>query len=332
MRVPRFFSPSALSLFERDREEYYMKYLAPVRAPRIPQAIYMSIGSAFDAYVKAELYSAIFGSGTNSEFEFDTIFVEQVEEHNRDWARDHGKYVFDCYKQAGAYDDLLEMLLASEYEPQFEFTVTREVEGVPLLGKPDCRFIHENGTHVILDWKVNGYCSKHGASPYKYYAKIRDGWDEKVAKKSRGCNSPHPKFDATTLNNLEISGYPLEQTSTDWATQLAIYSWMLGEPVGDENVLVAIDQIVAKPRPGARPLLRMAQHRSRISEEYQKNLIERLKYAWKCVSTGYIFDDLERDVNDQRCAELDAEASALLGDGSQDSDWLTSVCRPTRFF
>jgi len=134
MRTPRFLSPSSLSLFERDREEYYMKYLATVQAPKIPQAIYMSIGSAFDAYVKAELHSAIFGPGSDPKFEFDTIFVEQVEAHNRDWAREHGQYVFDCYKIAGAYDDLLDMLLESEYDPQFEFKVEGEVEGVPLLG------------------------------------------------------------------------------------------------------------------------------------------------------------------------------------------------------
>jgi len=331
MRTPRFMSPSSLSLFERDRVEYYMKYLASVRAPRIPQAIYMSIGSAFDAYVKAELYAAIFGPGSNPEFEFDTIFVDQVEAHNRDWALDHGKYVFDCYKIAGAYDDLLEMLLASQYEPQFEFKVEGVVEGVPLLGKPDCRFVHENGTHVILDWKVNGFCSKHGSSPYKFYARVRDGWVAETAKASRGSNKAHPKFDPVDLNGLEVSSNYLEHASTDWATQLSIYSWMLGEPVGDESVLMAIDQIVAKARPGDQPLLRVAQHRSRISEEYQKSLVQRLKYAWKCVTTGYIFDDMDRDENDQRCAELEQETLTLVGDGTENSKWFTDVCRTTRF-
>lgn len=332
MRIPKFLSPSSLSLFERDREEYYMKYLAPIKAPRIPQASYMSIGAAFDAYVKAELYAAIFGLGHNPQFEFNAIFIEQVEEHNRDWALEHGQYVFDCYKTSGAYDDLLELLQASQYEPQFEFTVTGEVNGVPLLGKPDCRFVHPNGTHVILDWKVNGYCSKHGSTPYKFYALIRDGWTEDVAKKSRGANKAHPKCDPIELNGLVISKHYLEEASTDWADQLAIYSWMLGEPVGDENTLIGIDQIVCKPQPGNKPLLRVANHRSRISESYQKSMAERLKYAWKCITTGYIFDDLERDMNDQRCKELDNEALALVDDGSKESEWFTKVCRPVRFY
>ena len=30
--------------------------------------------------------------------------VDQVEEHNRDWALDAGKYAFDCYVLTGAYD------------------------------------------------------------------------------------------------------------------------------------------------------------------------------------------------------------------------------------
>jgi len=331
MRIPKFLSPSSLSLFERDREEFYMKYLAPIRAPRIPQAIYMSIGSAFDAYVKAELHAALFGPGANPEFEFDTIFVDQVEAHNRDWALTHGQYVFDCYKISGSYGDLLELLQASQYEPQFEFTVTGDVEGVPLLGKPDCRFVHPNGTHVILDWKVNGYCSKHGSTPYKFYALIRDGWTEEVAKKSRGASKAHPKFDPVQLNDLTISGHYLEEASTDWADQLAIYSWMLGEPVGDENTLIGIDQIVCKARPGDRPLIRIANHRSHISEEYQKSLAERLKHCWKRLTTGYVFDNLSREDNDQRCEELDNEAVALIGDGTPDSEWFKKVCRPMRF-
>jgi hypothetical protein len=292
----------------------------------------MSIGSAFDAYVKAELHSALFGPGADPAFGLDALLDEQVEEHNRDWARDHGKYAFESYKLTGAYDDLLDMLQGSEYDPEFEFTATGSVEGVPLMGKPDCRFIHANGTHYILDWKVNGYCSKHGASPSKYYARIRDGWDATTAKASRGCGNSHPKFDADTLNGLEVSGHPLEESSTVWAMQLAIYSWMLGEPVGDENVLMAIDQLACKAIPGGRPLIRVAQHRARISKEYQTSLVNRLTYAWKCVTTGYIFDDMERDENDQRCEELDTEALALAGDGTADGDWFTSVCRTTRFY
>jgi len=331
MRTPKYLSPSSLSLFERDREEYYMKHLAPIKAPRIPQATYMSIGSAFDAYVKAELYTALFGAGSNPQFEFDTIFVDQVEEHNRDWALEHGQYVFDCYKHSGAYGDLLELLQASEFEPQFEFTVTGDVNAVPLLGKPDCRFVHPNGTHVILDWKVNGYCSKHGSTPYKFYALIRDGWGEETAKKSRGAGKSHPKFDPIELNDLTISSHFLEEASTDWADQLAIYSWMLGEPVGDENTLIGIDQIVCKPQPGNRPLLRIANHRSRISEDYQKNVAERLKYAWNRITTGYIFDSMSREESDQRCEELDNEALSLVGDGTEQSEWFTRVCRPMRF-
>lgn len=262
MRIPRFISPSSLSLFERDREEYYMKYMAEVRAPRIPQANYMSIGSAFDAYVKAELYKAIYGPGSDPEFEFDNLFTEQVEAHNRDWALVHGQYVFDSYKTSGAYADLLEMLDDSDYDAQFEFKVEGVVEGVPLLGKPDCRFVHANGTHVILDWKVNGYCSKHGATPYKYYARIRDGWTDADAVPSRGSNRVHPKFEGTTLNGLDITSHGLEESSTDWATQLAIYAWLLGEPVNSDNLLIAIDQLVAKPVSGRNPLIRVAQHRA----------------------------------------------------------------------
>lgn len=84
-RIPTYLSPSQLSLWENNKEEYYLQHLSEVRAPRVPQMNYMSIGSAFDAYVKSAMHEVLFGKGTDSRFEFDTLFSEQVEEHNRDW-------------------------------------------------------------------------------------------------------------------------------------------------------------------------------------------------------------------------------------------------------
>ena len=54
----------------------------------------------------------------------------------------------------GAFDELLAMLHKSKEPPRFEFEVRGDIKGVPIVGKPDCRFIHECGVHVILDWKV----------------------------------------------------------------------------------------------------------------------------------------------------------------------------------
>jgi hypothetical protein len=311
MRAPTFLSPSSLALWESDREAFYLKHLADERPPRVPQADYMSIGSAFDAYVKSALHDACFGKGTDPQFEFDAIFTEQVEEHNRDWALKAGEFAMLCYKDSGSYNELLKDLLDSEFDPQFEFKVEGEIKGVPLLGKPDCRYIHKGGAHVILDWKVNGFCSKYGASPYKGFAMIRDGWTAEEGKPSRGTRKPHKMYEPMTHHGVEIGSHFLEETCEDWADQLSIYGWMLGEKVGDENVIVCIDQLACKPKPDSFPWVRVANHRCRISEPWQQSLVQRLTKCWAAIKSRYIFDNImSREDSDQRCEMLDMRASA----------------------
>ena len=311
MRIPKFLSPSSLSKWESNREDFYLQYMADYRPPRPPQMDYMSIGSAFDAYVKAALHETLFGAGADPQFEFDAIFTQQVEEHNRDWALDHGEYAFERYKMTKSYTELLENLLASRTDPQFEFTVTKEVQGVPLLGKPDCRYVHKDGAHVILDWKVNGYCSKHGASPYKGYRIIRDSWTTDEKKATRGAGGSHKLYEKIDHMGMEVGGHFLEDTCLDWADQLSIYSWMLGEKVGGEDAVVCIDQLACKPGPGDYPWIRVANHCCRLSKTWQDSLVQRLTDCWSTIKSGYIFDNvLSREESDDRCEILDMRASA----------------------
>jgi hypothetical protein len=287
-----------------------LKYLTDDKPPRPPQMDYMSIGSAFDAYVKAELALDLWGRDADPQFDFDTIFTDQVEEHNRDWARKAGYYAYKCYVISGSYRELLQALENAAEEPQFEFGVSGEVEGVPLFGKPDCRYITREGTHVILDWKVNGFCSKYGASPYKGYALIRDGWDHELMKPSRGVGKSHKLYKPREHGGLTIGSHYLEETSKDWADQLSIYGWMLGENVGDESVVVCIDQLACKPN-GEWPAIRVANHRCRVSEIWQQSLVIRLKNCWGTLQSGHIFDDtLSREESDARCEMLDLRATA----------------------
>jgi len=326
MRIPPYLSPSQIALWASNRDEYYLQHLAEIRAPRPPQAIYMSIGSSFDAYVKSAMYERLFGAGSDPRFEFDAIFTEQVEEHNRDWAREHGAYVFECYKKSGAYDELLELLQQSQYAPQFEFKATGTIDGVPLLGKPDLRFVHPLGAHVILDWKVTGYCSKSATSPCKNYRLCRDSWDETVAKPTRGSNGPHKDYSPIIWKGVEIHKGWLEEANVDWANQLTIYAWMLGEPVGNQDVIVCIDQIAGKPIGTDRPLLRIANHRARISTIHQQNLLMQLQKCWEAIQSGYIFEDLSREDSDARCQVL--EQQALMANSTDEMQvMINEYCR-----
>jgi len=307
MRLPTYLSPSQFSLWSRDRDSYYMEHLSDARSHQRFQTQPMSVGASFDAYVKAEMFGHLFGVGSNPKFEFEALFETQVEPANRDWARSHGQYLFECYKVSGAYADLLSMLDESKYAPQFEWTIQGEVENVPLLGKPDLRFVHKEGAHVILDWKVSGYCSKYTTSPVKNYKLIRDGW---VGEQTKTHNTAHKNFEPLDWKTLTIHKGYLEDAQQEWANQLAIYSWILGEQVGTENVIVCIDQLVAKPTEGL-PEIRVANQCTRISSAYQKNLMQGLKDCWNTLQSGHIFEEISKEESDARCELLDMQAAMM---------------------
>lgn len=330
-----------MTMFYRNREEFYLKYLAETRPPRMPQERYMSIGSAFDAYCKSGLHAALFGAGSNPAYEFDAIFAEQVESQNRDWAREHGRYVFDCYCRTGAYQELLAMLSASKEPPRFEFTAEGTIAGVPLLGKPDCRFVTANGVHVILDWKVKGYCSKSAPSPSKHYRLCRDGYDAialgidrtKAApdgKQSKSHGTAHAGYVPYNHRGLEIHAGYLEDANTEYADQLSLYGWLLGELPGDESVAFLVDEIVCKPHQ-PKPLIRVAQHRARVSQNHQMTLLQNSKKCWQAVTSGHIFSDLSREDNDLLCETLEQTAIGLQSDGSSEGDWFNQVARAAVF-
>jgi hypothetical protein len=310
MRKPKFLSPSSLNRFEEDRDEFYRMYLADNRPPKIPQNNAMSVGSAFDSYCKAALYLRACGAD-NPKYTFDALFERSVEPQNRDFAREAGNYIFDSYVASGAFSTLETLLAESAQKPQFEFEIEGVIEGVPLLGKPDARFFHKSGAHIIFDWKVNGFCSKYPTSPCKYYSLVTDGWTPDQAKPSRGAGRPHPEYAEIEHLGVKIHTDFLEASNMEWADQLSTYAWMLGEPVGSQDVIMAVHQIVAKPVEGGRPLLRTAQFASRVSETWQKTLVSRYQAAWKAVESGHIFNDLSREDNDGKCELLDNQTEAL---------------------
>lgn len=299
MRVPKYISPSALGKWESSREDFYMYYLASQKPIYEPQTPAMAVGSAFDAYVKAALHRDL-GIG-DPKYSLDALMDDQVEEHVRDWARTAGRHTFNCYKYTGAYDELLVELQHAKEEPRFEFTATGVAGGVPLRGKPDCAFIHQAGAHVILDWKVSGYCSKRTTSPKKLYAMVRDGQD---GKPSRNAGNPHNGYKPKVFKGLTIGSHYLEEACPDWADQVAIYGWMTGEKPGTTNMVARIDQLACKPGDPI-PTIRVANHKARISAGRQKLLIARLQDCWRAILSGHIFPDMTLEESKSRCEVLD---------------------------
>ena len=301
-----YLSPTSINQFQKDEEEFFFRYLCSVKLPREPQTQPMAAGSAFDAYVKSYLYSSLFGKGHDLRFELGTIFEDQVAEHNHDWALEAGRHIFEEYKAAGCLADLMLELNQAVGKPRFEFTVQDTVSSnigdITLLGKPDVFFINSQGARVIYDWKVNGYCSPRVKSPMKGYVRLRSKVD------GTWYPSIHKKVRLEIFKGIAINtAMHLEDGNKDWADQLSIYSWLLGEPIGSEEIIFGIDQICG-PIGG----LRFATHRLKITPEYQFNLFELIKDIWDRIQTGRVFKDLSLEENTARCELLEQRAKLIV--------------------
>lgn len=314
MRVFKAISPSSLSLFESNREEFYLKYLSEQRPERPPQEIYMAAGSSFDAFVKSQIHRDVFGAEATkgTAYEFDTIFQSQVEPQCREAALEMGKYLMDKYVQSGAYNALITDILMSPAPPRMEFEVKKIVNGIPLLGKPDLRYLTPFGLHIISDWKVNGSYSSHGVSPVQGY-KLCRSFDAKAA-----CweTTAHKKYFVKQVKDLEVNENCLSMFSEDWATQLTIYGWCLDEIPGDENFVVRMEQFACRPggvRSDGSLQVKIATHMSTISPRFQMDVMRRLIEMWTAISTGHIFTDmtLEQSIANQEMVE--AKARIPLG-------------------
>ena len=336
MRPVEYLSPTSVSVWRKDRSEFYLNYLADNRPPKIPQTQPMSIGAAFDAYVKSYLHERIFGKGANPLFDFDTLFENQVEPHNRDWALKHGAHVFNSYRDCGALSDLMLDLNDAESEPQFEMQITGRVvhsacdNGIILLGKPDIHFINRGGAFIVYDWKVNGYCSEKTTSPKKGYIKIYDAY---VPKISKGNGQPHKDCHLMRVDGIYINiSFTMDQVDRGWADQLSIYSWMLGAKVGSKFV-VAIDQIVGKGSGFEYPYLRVALHRCRVDSEYQVVLHNEIADIWNRIKVGptAIFDDMTPSESAARCEVLDLYYRNYQDTGPH-ADWFNEMTRQHKNF
>lgn len=324
MRTVKKLSTTSLHLWEKDREEFYLKYLSDARPPREPQSPAMTVGSAFDAFVKCSLHQHLFGNDGDGVYDLDRLFEEQVQnEELRVWAREAGKYAYDCYRTWGAYDELLRELLLSEEDPMFEFELQGDICGVPVVGKPDLWY--KRNVQVLYDWKVMGFCSRHPQSPKKFYKTCRDCWGTDRAKPTRGGGDPRPHKGYEEINYFghKIGSHTIDEVDKSWADQLTIYSWLSGVEVG-EPVVVGLDQLACKPSPDPEverfPLIRVAQHRCSISEEWQTTLLGRLQHCWAQLQSGHIFDDLTREESDARCEVLD-----MGSEGGEDDDFWASL-------
>lgn len=307
MREMKHLSYSGFKLFESDPEMFYRRYLTEVKSPREPQNHYMAVGSAFDAFVKVDLHKKFIDDG-DERFTLPRMFNDQVEEHGREQAWLDGQDVHKQYIQCGAFADLCKDM-ENCVSPRFEAEITALVThpkfqgGVPILGKPDVMFVHQMGSRVIHDFKVNGYYSNTPPSPKTGYVKLMQHISGVPLK-----NPPqHPKAQTRIHKGILINGGAYFNTAyADWAEQLSFYAWTMGEEVGSDYVL-SVDQICCNK---STKQIKVAKHAGICSPEYQLKLFERLHRAWYACANGHVFLDLPYEVSKGRQEAIELEVAA----------------------
>lgn len=331
-------SPSGLKMFESNRDEFYMKYIARYKPPSIPQTKPMSVGSSFDAMAKAYINNTLAkGHELDPKYQLEALFEAQVEEQNREWARPAGEHCYQQYCSSGAMAALMLEIAQGDAEPQYEFDVKGLVTSddstssssdkvVPLAGKPDLYYKNKHNLHIITDWKVNGFCARSAASPKPGYIMVRDGW--KNAKPSRNNNCAHKDAMISTVKGVQVNlACNLEDVDRDWATQISCYAWLMGEEVGGQ-FLACIEQLSCSPSGVEdKPMVRVANFRSFISKQFQEEAYQRFYSCWCAIRTGNFYPELPRYENDLKCLEMEKMAQTLNPTGDDNQDWFNNMNR-----
>ena len=299
-RKPKYLSPSAIKKYDSP-DEYYLHYLTPNKPPAFKQTDAMAVGSAFDAFIKADLADML---GMNDpELKLPYLLDTQIEEH-REFAEEAGAHCLSEYKKSTAYATLTKELERAT-DICFEGDLYGDVEGVPFRVKPDICF-KLDGRIFTGDWKVNNYCSKNKRSPNKGYVDC-DGM-------------PHKKAVLEDKYGITINtAVTMDEVQKDWALQLMIGARVLGCKKNFDEV-VGIDQLVCDPTGDGFPTIRVARHRCLIDEEFQEAMMEKAKDLWSYIEAGNIFHWMAPEDAKAHMAHLDKQV-AVLEDTSELNQW-----------
>lgn len=263
VREVQYLSPSSLRTLEESPVEFYLQKLGPIECkPKgDEQGFPAAVGCAFDAFVKTELAGRLKITCPPLAHLLKTVTIRDRAE--RDRALDMGRSLLVGYEKSGALGALLaERPRDLEHHPEVCFAPGTLV---PIKGQLDATFRAGRGARLVLDWKTTGANRPGEESPSQGYQRLFD------SEKPGVDQGPHGK-----------AGIPFHEIPVEgprWATQLTMYSWMLGHPIRER--VAAIDQLIV----GREGRVRVAQFRTKLTVRYQQEVRRRLLVAWDRVQT-----------------------------------------------
>lgn len=287
-RISNYYSPTQLTLFERQRAEWVLRYVYGCSSFEQTQA--MAIGGAFDCYAKAAI-AAHFGV----EFDLESNLNRAIQIKDVPTAcivRADAAELFDSY--AVPYAAMIRDMEASKInvstlEMEVKRTFTPDGCNFNILGIPDLTYETLDGVRVILDWKVNGRYSARGGSVLTNFVKCLP------PTSTSGANGAHKKVCALNTNGMlsDHQGFRCNAHSS----QIATY----GLACGEDEIIAWIEQLVCRPG-HARTF---AVVRGRLD---CRPVLERYKAMHSIIESGHYFDKLTRSESDSQMHNCWVEA------------------------
>lgn len=257
---PKYISPSSFKEWLNCQHKFYLKRMAGIPWVTEPQGLPAAVGSAFDAYLCASISEEL-GLKDLPEHKLEFLLETSVDKEQQDQAIPYAENLFKLYKSLGCYDNLLKEDITGVHVALDPVILEVDGDEVPIYCKPD---LH-NSLGTVYEIKVNGAFSKSGQSPKPGYLRYIN--NKYVAK------GPH-----------NLHGQPLEQIDSDWAIQLAMYTWVLSGIQPFRDIDVAVEQVAIRGE-----TIAFASIRTTITASYQKyTLWPLLVTAWKDISRGRI--------------------------------------------
>lgn len=272
-RKPKYLSPSSLASLESNPTRFYFERCGPkhLRPKKFQQTGPMAVGCGFDSMVKFKL-GRMLGKPIEPDFleqTVDAVYLSPESFVLWESVRAIRAYFDSPAARVALKDGLSDV--ETFVEPRVVYDHGRDV-GVPIWGKPDASELAELA--VVWDYKVTGSITGSGkVNPGYKRLWYHDGY-------SWRDEGPH-------IRCLE----GMHTLNKSWATQLCMYGWLLGVPLGT-RFMGAIEQIVMVEPPEVASGVRIAQIRAPITPDFQQEVFDRLLRGWSLIQNERLVPEM----------------------------------------
>jgi hypothetical protein len=238
-------SPSTFADWKRCQYKVYLKKQSGEIQPTYKSSLAMSIGSAFDAFIKE--YIAKKRGIKSPLLDLNLMLTKNIPESLRPEAIKQGRELAKIYIDLGLAAPYLEKI----YDIKLEQELYIQINHIPILGQLD---MIANG--VPFDWKTRGF-ENNSAYPHK-------GWQRHIK-----YNTNNGTFDILE-QDAPIS---MENKNPAWATQLMFYNWLAGNEAKSSYYVHEICK--------CKDSIHFVLHTGTISLPFALTLIQDLTLMWE---------------------------------------------------